>query len=655
MKKTVLILLIMYLCAYAGNSQIQAPVIEGKFGLDADVQSNMFVVSSSSCSDCDDWYYNEILGITSGLFVIDTTGAGAIVANYFSNPASVNIPFYRKMRFPSFYQTGERTLIDAVFVRDYHDFDETSFTAGSNKNGDSPFDWVGDSKNMLPKNDILDVYLHLRRQGPNYNQTDPLWLFGAVAIEGTGGNRYFDFELYQTDIFYTRSTTKFTGYGPDAGHTSWKFDASGNVTQVGDMIFAANYGSSILTSIEARIWVDESATHSPPASFDWTGTFNGAGPSSQYGYAGIQPKNGDPFYYGTENTGSTWAGPFMLARANGSVVTQFSAGQFMEFGINLTVLGLDPVSLMGKTPCGIPFSKVMVKTRASESFEAELKDFISPFDLFLPPSVDVSTNVPVFCGAIGVSDVSVTNPYSTSLYTWTTTDGSIATNNGTSITVDQPGTYKVTQVLETGCPLYAEDSATITFDPGCVILPGNKINFTGLLNNGLVNLDWSVTANNDVKYFTLEKSTDGVHYTVAGTVNAVDTRSAYGAYKAIDNVFGIKASKIYYRIKITSLGGDVQYSKVAEISLLINRVSVKLTPNPVINALSINIASNTDKDVQVFIYNIAGKLMTSTNAHVQKGYSSIRINDLDSWARGMYTVKVLSGNDIFVEKVLLTK
>jgi hypothetical protein len=655
MKKTVLTLLVMYLCAYAGNSQIMAPIIEGKWGIDADAQSDMFVVSSSSCSDCDDWYYNEILGISSGLFVIDTTGAGAIVANYFSNPASVNIPFYRKMRYPAFYQTGERTLIDAVFVRDYHDFDATSFAAGSNKNADSPVDWVGDSKNMLQKNDILDVYLHLRRQGPNYDQSDPLWLFGAVAIEGTNGDRYFDFELYQTDIFYTRSTKKFTGYGPDAGHTSWKFDAAGNVTQVGDMIFAANYSSSTLTSIEARIWVDENATFNPPANFDWTGTFDGAGPSSQYGYAGIRPKNGDPFYYGTENTGSTWAGPFMLPRANGSVVTQFAAGQFMEFGINLSVLGLDPVSLMGKTPCGIPFSKVMVKTRSSASFGSELKDFISPFDLFLPPSVDIAANVPAFCGAIGVSDISVINPYSTSLYTWATTDGSIATNNGTSITVNQPGTYKVTQILETGCPLYAADSITITYDPGCVVLPINKINFTGLLNNGLVNLDWSVTSNNLIKDFTIEKSTDGVHYSTAGIVNAVDTRSPYGAYKATDNVFDLKASKVYYRIKITGIGGDVQYSKAAEISLLINSVSVKLTPNPVKDALSINIASNTDKDVQVFIYNIAGKLMTSTSAHVQKGYSSIRMNDLNTWVTGMYTVKVLSGKDVFVEKMLLTK
>jgi hypothetical protein len=653
MKKTVLIL-IMSICVCVGNSQIITPTIQGKFGIDADVQHNVFVTASSPCSDCDDWYYEQIPNGNNSIFVIDTTGAGAIVASY-ANSANRNIPFYRKMAYPAFYQTNERTLIDAVFVRDYHGVDQTAYGSGSDKNGDSPVDWTGGTVNVLDKDDILDVYLHLRRQGPNYNQTDPLWLYGAVAIEGTGGDRYFDFELYQTDIFYTRSTLKFTGYGPDAGHTSWKFDAAGNVTQAGDMIFAANYSSSDLSSIEARIWVDHAALSQTPATFAWTGTFDGATNNSQYGYAGIQPKSVNPFYFGTENAGSTWAGPFKLPRANGSLVTQFAAGQFMEFGINLTVLGLDPVSLMGKTPCGIPFSKVMVKTRSSTSFTSELKDFISPFDFFLPPIVDVAADMPVLCGVTGVSDISVIDPFSTSFYTWSTTDGNIVSNQGdTTITVDKPGTYKVIQTLASGCPAYAVDSATITYDATCTVLASNKINLTGVLNNGLVGLDWSVTANSDVKYFTIERSTDGVHYSLVGKVNA-DTRSTYATYKANDGVFGLNASRVYYRIKVTGDNGDITYSKVVELSLAVNKLSVSLAPNPVKNVVSVNIASNTDKQIQVFIYDVSGKLMRTTNALAQKGYSTIKMNDFSTWAKGVYTVKVVSGNDVFVERMLLTK
>lgn len=570
MKKVLLILLLAFY-AYGSKAQVIIPVIEGKFGVDADAQSNIFIDATSPCSDCDDWWYNQIPNAGSGLFVIDTTGAGAIVKGYITNPAGTNnVPFYRKMRYQAFEQNDERTLIDAIFVRDYHGTDQTAFVDGSNKNADHPTDWRGSTKSVLDKNDILDVYCHIRRVGPNYNTTDPLWLFGAVAIEGTNGDRYFDFEMYQTDIFYTRSTTRFTGYGPDAGHTSWKFDAAGNVTQPGDIIFAANFSSSELTSIEARIWINKADKSKVPATFDWTGTFDGASSSATYGYAGIQPKFGDPFYYGTENADPTWAGPFRLPRANGSIVTQFEPGQFLEFGVNLTALGLNPSSLLGKTPCGIPFSKVMVKTRSSTSFTSELKDFIAPFDLFLPPTAELASDVPLFCGSNNISNIWVTDPYSTSIYNWSTPNGHIQTNNGTAIVVDSPGTYIVQQILDNGCPLWSSDTVAIAYDPTCTLL--NKPN----------------------------------------------------------------------------------KDKPAQISTAA-KAAVSVSPNPVRNVMQINLASDRNKDVQVFIYDVTGKLMKTTSDRVQKGNSTIKLSGFDSWATGLYTVKVLLGNDVYIKRVLLSK
>lgn len=140
MKKIVPILL-MVLYAIEGNSQVVTPTIEGKFGVDADAEKNIFIDATSPCSDCDDWWYEQVSNGGNSLFIIDTTGAGAIVAGYIANPAATaNVPFYRKMRYPVFQQTGERTLIDAIFVRDYHGTDQTAFVDGSNKNSDSPDD-----------------------------------------------------------------------------------------------------------------------------------------------------------------------------------------------------------------------------------------------------------------------------------------------------------------------------------------------------------------------------------------------------------------------------------------------------------------------------------------------------------------------------------
>jgi hypothetical protein len=221
--------------------------------------------------------------------------------------------------------------------------------------------------------------------------------------------------------------------------------------------------------------------------------------------------------------------------------------------------------------------------------------------------------------------------------------------------VDSAGTYIVNQILDAGCPLYSADTVVIAYDPSCIILSSNKINLNGLMNNGLVNLNWTVTANDKIKYFTIERSLDGIHYSNAATVNALGSQPV-GGYKTTDELFGVNASNAYYRIKGNGVNGEVLYSRTVQISLSTNGISaVTVLPNPVHNTMQINIASNADKDVQVLIYDVTGKLMRTTSSHVQKGYSTIKMNGFDSWARGVYTIKVLSGNDVFMNRMLLTK
>jgi hypothetical protein len=638
------------------QAQITSPIVKGKFGVDADVQNNWFNNALYTAVDNDDWFYQNGSS-SSSVFVIDTTGAANIVAQYAAG-IGLTTPFYRKMRYPAYTQMdGTKTMVDAVFVRDYHDVDTTCFASGSNKNGMSPADWSCPDYQSVPnKNDILDAYIHVRREGPTLTIADTLWMFGGLALESTNGNRYFDFELYQTDIFYTRSTRSFTGYGPDAGHTSWKFDAAGNVTQVGDIIFSADYGSSTLSYIEARIWIDEASMVITPAAFNWTGDFEGDNGGSQYGYAGILPKTGDPFYFGTTNSLVTWAGPFKLVRANNAVVTNFQANQFMEFGVNMTVLGLNPQTLMGVTTCGIPFSKVLIKTRSSTSFNAELKDFIGPFDLFLPPRALAAADIPVFCGATGNSQLEVTNPHATSTYTWTTTDGHIVGDNlGTSITADQAGTYVVSQSLDNGCPAFATDTIVITHDPGCVVLANNEVNLKGTLKSNWVNLNWSVSQNQDIHFFTIERSTDGAHFTLVDTVNS-QSLARFASYQTIDNVHGLRSSYVYYRIKISARNGSVQYTKVVRVELTAgSEYDISLQPNPVRDHLQINIRSNNDRDVDIFIYTVTGQLVKTMNSRVKKGDATITLTDFQGWAKGIYTVKVLSGKDVYVDRMILVK
>ncbi|MEO5946510.1 MAG: hypothetical protein ABIP79_06805, partial [Chitinophagaceae bacterium] len=212
MNKLLQILLLFLLFPFIVKGQIITPIIKANFGVDADLRSNYF--NGFVQSGNDDWF--KLPGsVGTGEYIIDTTGAAAILAGYIADPTTRNLPFYKGMRFPAYSKVNNRLLVDAVYVRDYHGDDSTIFASGSNKNGMSPQDWSCPVAQSVPdKNEIMEMMLHVRRAGPTV--ADSLWMMGAISIESTTGNRYFDFEMYQTDIYYDRTTRKFYNYGPDA-------------------------------------------------------------------------------------------------------------------------------------------------------------------------------------------------------------------------------------------------------------------------------------------------------------------------------------------------------------------------------------------------------------------------------------------------------
>ena len=633
-------------------SQITTPVIRSGFGVDADLRSNFF--NSFVQSGNDDWFNNGTAG--TGLFVIDTNGAAAIRAGYASDVSPFPrrmASFYRGMSRPAFSVNNGRIWLDAMFIRDYHGNDTTVFTSGSDKNGMSPASWSGGIQGIPDKNDILDMMMHVRRAGPN--STDSLWFFGALSLDNVTGNRYFDFEMYQTDIYYDRFSGRWYGYGPDAGHTSWEFDLAGNVTKPGDIIFSAEYQSSSLTNIEARIWVHRSALSRTPVGFNWSGQFDGAVSGADFGYASILPKTGGTFYTGLQSGNGEWAGPFNLVLQDNSVVTNYSARQFMEFSVNLTKLGLDPVSVFGGDICGTPFNRIVVKTRASASFTAELKDFVAPIDLFLAPRVNAVTDVPIYCGVMGVSDIWVQNPSSSSVYSWATSDGRIVSSpNGPSITVDRPGTYIVTQRLAAGCAPYAYDTVTIVFDETCTPLDRNLIDFKGVIENKKAIISWTTIGNDYVEYFDVERSTDGRNFTTVGKVLIQSSEESKMQYRFEDALADLSAPVIYYRLKSRSTNGALQYSRIIRLTTSTKQELV-LYPNPAQNFVQLSLNVDKANAATVSFIDMRGQAAISKTINLKAGNNTFVFYEVQALPDGLYIVEIDMNNRKERQKLLISR
>lgn len=649
MKRILCIVVLVSFYCLTGRTQITSATVIANFGVDADLRKNYFDGFLSAGND--DWFGNGEAG--PGTFIIDTTGAAYIKQQYVANPASRRVPFFRGMRYPQFSVVNNMMLIDGIFIRDHHGDDSTVFAAGSNKNGMSPQSWSCPVSQGIPdKNDILDMFMHVRRGGPNV--TDPLWFIGGLSLDNTTGNRYFDFEMYQTDIVYDRSTLRFRGYGPDFGHTSWEFDGAGNVTKAGDIIFTAEYSSSSLSSLQARIWVNQSALSVTPVAFNWGGAFDGASSGATYGYASIVPKTAGDFYTGLQSANNTWGGPFNIVLQDNSIVTNYSARQFMEFSVNLSKLGLDPLVNMGD-PCKMPFRRILVKSRASTSFTAELKDFVGPFSFFRAPALAATADIPYFCGSSDIRTITIDNPLITSLYTWSTPDGSILGGNvGPQIQVNQPGTYIVSQELMDSCgSTFARDTVVLAQNVGCVILNTGLQLFAARARDGLSDINWAVGKNADALYYDVERSFDNITYSAVHRQQP-SGESGYAAYRFADAPK--YDGKVFYRLKITDRNGQVTYSQIAVVSFeSLLHAGFTIMPNPVKDNYSLLVTAGTDESADIFISDMTGRIIQKKTVRVPKGSSLVNMQIPAGLPRGTYAIRMTIDRQVYTAKMVYSK
>ena len=459
--------------------------VRANFGIDADLYSDSlrFGTFNQSASGTDDWYWD---GAGSGEGVIDTTGAAGIKAYLQGqgNATGTNISFVRNMAVPKFTDVNGYLWLDATFIRDNHAasgaVDSSAFTGSSSKNAQNPKSWGLGVGNTPSKNDIIDFYAHLRRDGPDVS--DSLWSYLAVSTLSGDGNSYFDVEFFRGEIDYTPSGG-LQNLGSDSGHTKWAFDGSGQPVQLGDVITALNFingGATLEGKLFAWVNINDfpggltSFNSLPDRPFNFTGTFEtisgGSGQTSPFGYAEIDlkdPNAGTVVFAQLNDGGAVGAGAFgTLAGSQAQYSNTLSVNRFAEFGINLTALGLDLPNNFGGE-CGALFGGIMVKTRTSASFNSALKDFAGPsaFGRVDEAGVTISGNTSIDCNNSTTTlsaDVAVQQGVS---YQWfeiiSPGDNDTLGTNQTQV-VDHAGVYWVEITILAGCT--SADTVTVIED-----------------------------------------------------------------------------------------------------------------------------------------------------------------------------------------------
>jgi hypothetical protein len=301
------------------------------------------------------------------------------------------------------------------------------------------------------------------------------------------------------------------------------------------------------------------------------------------------------------------------------------------------------MTILGTDPCGLPFRRILVKTRQSGSFTSSLSDFVGPFDFFLNKPVSALADVPMYCGVVGVSQLSVTSPQSASVYTWETPDGHIVGDNvSPSITVDSPGTYIVTMQVLAGCPPSGKDTVTINYDATCTPMATKIISFRGALNNRIAKLAWTMSSNNEADYFEIQRSLDGENFITVGKTDAGSSEFAQ-QYAFDDDISEMSAPLVFYRLKIKARNGAVSYSSIVRVGSPKTNAELAVYPNPVKDLLQLSIPSSKQQDISVLVYDMSGALLKTSRFSIKEGNNMIQIPS-SSWKSGVYMVNVKMDN-----------
>lgn len=469
--------LIVFCCVFAPVFKTQAQIsttgcVAHLFGVDCGLYSNIIEYGTGTpAAGSKDFFYSA----GTGLGVIDESDPATIQALL---QAGGNPTYVRRMNVPVSATVDGHLMIDAVFARDHFGgtggIDQTSFNTAS-KNGEDPAIWDPGPQNVLGKNDIIDVAGHMFREGDEL--TDHLWFTGIINRAEPGGDAYMDFEFYIKQISYD-PVTGFESGGPDEGHTAYKFkatpepDGTYNIISVGDFILNVQLtNGGTYPTVEVRIWVSRADYNADkhPVGFTWGSEFDGASTGSNFGYASIVPTSTDLQICGLVNVdGEMPAAPpwGSLNTKNNIWVTNYSAYSVTEVGVNITHLGLDHASLLGIDPCNFPIHTFMAKTRASNSFTAQLKDFCGPYGWGQAELEGIVLGSSQFDCSNSFATITLSPIRDDATYLWTTDDGEIdGSNTNDTITVVKPGTYTVhTTLTTTNCPI-ADASVYVGVDP----------------------------------------------------------------------------------------------------------------------------------------------------------------------------------------------
>lgn len=185
-----------------------------------------------------------------------------------------------------------------------------------------------------------------------------------------------------------------------------------------------------------------------------------------------------------------------------------------------------------------------------------------------------------------------------------------------------------------------------------ILLPVELLSFSGVKQSEEVLLKWITASEKNSDYFVVEKSPDGISFSVIGNVRAAGNSNGLLYYDFTDDNPSIGEN--YYRLKLLDKDGAFEYSQIVQIDFHNTRSYVSnVHPNPVNDNLYLDYYALSEGKLQIRLYDYLGRMVIEEYKNVAVGRSVIR-TDMSALPKGLYVLKLMTGNaeDVYIQKII---
>lgn len=179
------------------------------------------------------------------------------------------------------------------------------------------------------------------------------------------------------------------------------------------------------------------------------------------------------------------------------------------------------------------------------------------------------------------------------------------------------------------------------------VLPVTITDFTAILQNDAVVINWYATYETNFKQFEIERSTNSTDFIKVGTVQGKNLAN----YSFTDDQLP-SASIVYYRLKMIDIDGKYEYSKIVQIKLNTNFTKVLVYPNPVSNVLKIQLKTILSENSQLQIVDLTGRTVQKTNI---PNRTNVITQDVSSLPSGRYFIRITNNSEVINSSFIIMK